>query len=151
MKSSSKSKSKTIGNFFFLGLREDELKALKGRKYLDALCVYFWATTPVLVAISTFTTYVLTGGTLSPARVFTCMALFNMLIGPLNAFPWVMSGLVEAWISLKRVRRFIQVTTELNSTGVLLFFANQFETFSCPAWTSRCTTIIRRTMVLPFP
>lgn len=30
-----------------------------------------------------------------------------MLISPLNAFPWVLNGLVEAWVSLKRVQEFI--------------------------------------------
>jgi ATP-binding cassette subfamily C (CFTR/MRP) protein 10 len=50
------------------------------------------------------------GGTLTSAKVFTCMALFNMLISPLNAFPWVIGGLVEAWVSLKRVRKLIQVS-----------------------------------------
>lgn len=30
-------------------VRELELQALKGRKYLDAVCVYLWATTPVLM------------------------------------------------------------------------------------------------------
>ncbi|EFX82733.1 ABC protein, subfamily ABCC [Daphnia pulex] len=95
-------------------LRADELKALKARKYLDALCVYFWATTPVLVAILTFATFVLMGGTLTSAKVFTCMALFNMLISPLNAFPWVIGGLVEAWVSLKRVRKLIQVSNHCN-------------------------------------
>ena len=90
-------------------LRARELKALKSRKYLDALCVYFWATTPVLVAILTFVTFVMMGGTLTSAKVLTCMTLFNMLISPLNAFPWVLGGLVEAWISLKRVRNLIQL------------------------------------------
>lgn len=50
-------------------LREKELKSLKGRKYLDALCVYFWATTPVLISILTFTTYVLLGHQLTAAKV----------------------------------------------------------------------------------
>lgn len=30
-----------------------------------------------------------------------------MLISPLNSFPWVINGLVEAWVSLKRVEKFI--------------------------------------------
>lgn len=30
-----------------------------------------------------------------------------MLISPLNAFPWVLNGLVEAWVSLKRVQSFL--------------------------------------------
>ena len=50
-------------------LREAELKSLKGRKYLDAMCVYFWATTPVLISILTFTTYSLMGNQLTAAKV----------------------------------------------------------------------------------
>lgn len=50
-------------------LREAELKSLKGRKYLDAMCVYFWATTPVLISILTFTTYTLMGNPLTAAKV----------------------------------------------------------------------------------
>lgn len=50
-------------------LRSAELKSLKGRKYLDAMCVYFWATTPVLISILTFTTYSLLGNTLTAAKV----------------------------------------------------------------------------------
>jgi ATP-binding cassette subfamily C (CFTR/MRP) protein 10 len=30
-----------------------------------------------------------------------------LLISPLNAFPWVINGLVEAHVSIKRVQRFI--------------------------------------------
>lgn len=91
-------------------MREGELKYLKGRKYLDALCVYFWATTPVLISILTFGTYVLMGKTLTAATVFTSMALMNMLISPLNAFPWVLNGLTEAWVSLRRIQRFLDVS-----------------------------------------
>ncbi|XP_069116797.1 ATP-binding cassette sub-family C member 10-like [Argopecten irradians] len=88
-------------------LRNAELKSLKGRKYLDAMCVYFWATTPVLISILTFTTYSLMGNHLTAAKVFTSLSLFMMLISPLNAFPWVINGLMEAWVSLKRVQEFV--------------------------------------------
>ncbi len=37
------------------------------------------------------------------------MALFNILISPLNAFPWVINGLVEAWVSNKRVNKFLRL------------------------------------------
>lgn len=90
-------------------LRDLELKHLRGRKYLDALCVYFWATTPVVMSIFTFVTYVLLGNKLTAATVFTSIALLNMLIGPLNAFPWVLNGLTEAWVSLKRIQRLLEV------------------------------------------
>ncbi|XP_034950577.1 multidrug resistance-associated protein 7 [Chelonus insularis] len=93
-----------------LQLRDEEIKYLKGRKYLDALCVYFWATTPVLISILTFSTYVLVGNKLDAKTVFTSMALLNMLIGPLNAFPWVLNGLAEAWVSVKRIQRLLDLT-----------------------------------------
>lgn len=70
-------------------LRQDEMKFLAKRKYLDALCVYFWATTPVLMQLLTFGASVLMGKPLTPATTYTSVALLNMLIGPLNAFPWV--------------------------------------------------------------
>lgn len=92
-----------------LNIRQYELKYLKGRKYLDALCVYFWATTPVVISILTFATYSLMGHQLNAATVFTTMALLNMLIAPLNAFPWVLNGLTEAWVSLQRIQKFLDL------------------------------------------
>ena len=41
--------------------------------------------------------------------MFTSIALFNMLISPLNAFPWVINGLIEAYVSLKRVQSFLSL------------------------------------------
>jgi hypothetical protein len=60
----------------FAVLRELELKHLRGRKYLDALCVYFWATTPVVMSIFTFVTYVLLGNKLTAATV--CGLIFSV-------------------------------------------------------------------------
>lgn len=37
-----------------LGHRHGELAALAVRKYLDALCVYFWAATQLLLSATTF-------------------------------------------------------------------------------------------------
>ena len=42
-------------------------------------------------------------------QVFTSIAVFNILITPLNAFPWVLNGLMEAWVSLRRVQRFLDL------------------------------------------
>jgi ATP-binding cassette subfamily C (CFTR/MRP) protein 10 len=50
-------------------LRAAEVRSLAARKYLDALCVFFWATTPVLISILTFMTYVLMGHQLTAAKV----------------------------------------------------------------------------------
>ncbi|VVD04602.1 unnamed protein product [Leptidea sinapis] len=41
--------------------------------------------------------------------VFTTVALINMLISPLNAFPWVLNGLTEAWVSIKRIQKLLNL------------------------------------------
>lgn len=93
-----------------IDLRKRELLSLSGRKYLDALCVYFWATTPIIINLLTFSASTFLGLPMTPATTFASVALLNMLIGPLNAFPWVLNGLVEAWISLKRVQSYLDVS-----------------------------------------
>ncbi|CAF0839220.1 unnamed protein product [Brachionus calyciflorus] len=99
-------------NFFIERInkvREQELGQLKSKKYLDAGCVYFWASTPILMSVLTFSTYVWLGNTLTPAKVFTSLALFNMLIMPLNNFPWVINGLVQSLVSIRRLEKFLNL------------------------------------------
>jgi ABC-type multidrug transport system fused ATPase/permease subunit len=83
--------------------RSKELKYLAIRKYLDAACVFLWAATPVIVPFATFSTTALLGKRLSAAEVFTTLSLLNMLIFPMNAFPWVINGAIEARVSLLRL------------------------------------------------
>ncbi|XP_028766437.1 ABC transporter C family member 13 isoform X1 [Neltuma alba] len=87
--------------------RSSEVKHLATRKYLDAWCVFFWATTPTLFSLFTFGLYALLGHQLDAAMVFTCLALFNTLISPLNSFPWVINGLIDAIVSSRRLSRFL--------------------------------------------
>ncbi|KAL3511976.1 hypothetical protein ACH5RR_024693 [Cinchona calisaya] len=84
-----------------------EVKYLSTRKYLDAWCVFFWATTPSLFSLFTFGLYTLLGHQLDAATVFTCLALFNNLISPLNSFPWVINGLIDAFISSRRLSKYL--------------------------------------------
>ncbi|DBA85738.1 TPA: hypothetical protein ACH3X1_005304 [Trebouxia sp. C0004] len=87
--------------------RKGEMQALAVRKYLDALCVYFWAATSLLFSLFTFGLFVLLGHKLTAEVVFTSLALFNVLISPLNSFPWVVNGLVEAVVSVRRLQGFL--------------------------------------------
>ena len=87
--------------------RAQELAALAVRKYLDALCVYFWAATNLLFSLTTFGLYALMGQPLTAGTVFTSLALFNVLLGPLNSFPWVINGVVEAGVSVRRLGQFL--------------------------------------------
>jgi ATP-binding cassette subfamily C (CFTR/MRP) protein 10 len=72
--------------------RKKELHSLAIRKYLDAVCVYLWAATSLLFSIGTFGLFVLLGERLTAQTVFTSLALFSMLLGPINSFPWVING-----------------------------------------------------------
>uniref|UniRef100_A0A8C4Z867 ATP-binding cassette, sub-family C (CFTR/MRP), member 10 n=1 Tax=Gadus morhua TaxID=8049 RepID=A0A8C4Z867_GADMO len=100
--------------------RQRELSHLKTIKYLDAVCVYTWAALPVVVSILTFLTYVLLGHQLTATKVFTTLALVGMLILPLNCFPWVLNGVLEAYVSLERIQRFLQLPNQdLQCCGVL--------------------------------
>ncbi|KAG6455079.1 hypothetical protein O3G_MSEX009011 [Manduca sexta] len=89
--------------------RKDEMRYLRWRKYLDAVCVVLWATTPVLVSVLTLGTHALRKQPLDAPMVFTTVALINMLIAPLNAFPWVLNGLTEAWVSIKRIQKLLDL------------------------------------------
>ncbi|KAK2817485.1 hypothetical protein Q5P01_025676 [Channa striata] len=92
--------------------RKQELSHLKAIKYLDAMCVYTWAALPVVISILTFITYVLLGHQLTAAKVFTTLALVGMLIFPLNSFPWVLNGILEAKVSLERIQRFFKLSNK---------------------------------------
>ncbi|XP_064412697.1 ATP-binding cassette sub-family C member 10 [Latimeria chalumnae] len=94
------------------GYRRRELDRLKVIKYLDAVCVYLWAALPVVISILTFITYVLLGHQLTAAKVFTALALVGMLILPLNSFPWVLNGTLEAKVSLDRIQRFLELSDQ---------------------------------------
>ncbi|XP_009959799.1 PREDICTED: multidrug resistance-associated protein 7-like, partial [Leptosomus discolor] len=89
--------------------RAKELQKLRAIKYWDAACVYLWAALPVVVSIAIFITYVLLGYQLTATKVFTALALVGMLILPLNSFPWVLNGTLEAKVSLDRIQRFLEL------------------------------------------
>ena len=44
-----------------------------------------------------------------PMQVFTALALVGMLILPLNSFPWVLNGTLEAKVSLDRIQHFLEL------------------------------------------
>eukprot|EP01041_Mallomonas_annulata_P006698 gene6698-13581_t len=107
-----------------MNFRHQEMKYLQKRKYLDAVCVFLWAATPVLVPCATFSTVVLMGGHLEPAAVFTALALLNMLIFPINALPWIINGLIDGFISCKRLGLHLHATDTLESYNGSSFCSN---------------------------
>lgn len=89
------------------GFRQQEMGRLAVRKYLDALCVFFWASTPVIVQTSVFATVIFLGHDITAANAFTAISLLDRLIFPMNYFPWIINGFLEARVSALRIREFL--------------------------------------------
>ncbi|XP_027741232.1 multidrug resistance-associated protein 1 isoform X1 [Empidonax traillii] len=92
-----------------LEIRQKELQVLKKSAYLAAMATFTWVCAPFLVALSTFAVYVTIdkSNILDAQKAFVSLALFNILRFPLNMLPMVISNIVEASVSLKRLRVFL--------------------------------------------
>lgn len=62
---------------------------------------------PIFASMLSFIAYSLTHHGLSPAEIFSSLALFNGLRIPLNLLPLVLGQVVDAWSSLKRIEEFL--------------------------------------------
>ena len=93
----------------------DRLKELRGREIravqvllsirnaINALSMSM----PVFASMLAFITYSLTDHGLSPARVFSSLALFNSLRMPLNLLPLVLGQVTDAATALDRIQEFL--------------------------------------------
>ncbi|CAL1540417.1 unnamed protein product, partial [Lymnaea stagnalis] len=92
-----------------LKIRNEELRVLKKAAYLNALSSFFWTCAPVLVSLSTFAVYVLSSpdNILDAEKAFVSLALFNILRFPLSMVPNVITNIVQANVSLKRIQNFL--------------------------------------------
>uniref|UniRef100_A0A8C1I4P1 Multidrug resistance-associated protein 1 n=1 Tax=Cyprinus carpio carpio TaxID=630221 RepID=A0A8C1I4P1_CYPCA len=90
-------------------IRESELRVLMKTAYLGAVSTFTWVCAPFLVALSTFAVYVLVDdhNILDAQKAFVSLALFNILRFPLNMLPMVISSMVQASVSMKRLRVFL--------------------------------------------
>uniref|UniRef100_A0AAY4BSN2 Multidrug resistance-associated protein 1 n=1 Tax=Denticeps clupeoides TaxID=299321 RepID=A0AAY4BSN2_9TELE len=90
-------------------IRESELRVLKKTAYLGAVSTFTWVCAPFLVALSTFAVYVMVDekNVLDAQKAFVSLALFNILRFPLNMLPMVISSMVQASVSMKRLRVFL--------------------------------------------
>ncbi|CAF2155180.1 unnamed protein product [Rotaria magnacalcarata] len=90
-------------------IRDKELEYIRKKAILTTISNILWTFTPILVGILTFATYVLSSDTniLIADKAFVSIALFNLLRSPLVVFPNVMTNVVEARVSNKRIENFL--------------------------------------------
>lgn len=91
-------------------IRLDELVALKNNAYLRALSTFSWTIAPFFVSLATFFTYtVVQGNNLTPEKAFVALSLFNLLRFPLVMLPMLITAVVQAQVSIKRVTSFLML------------------------------------------
>lgn len=94
-----------------LAIRQKELNVLRKTAYLGALSTMAWTSAPFMVALTSFAVYVYVtvdeNTALDAERAFVSLSLFNILRFPLNMLPQVISSIVQASVSLKRIQSFL--------------------------------------------
>ncbi|KAL1463596.1 hypothetical protein WDU94_015336 [Cyamophila willieti] len=92
-----------------LRIRAKEIKVLKEAAYLNAATSFIWSCAPFLVSLVSFAVYVLSDPThvLDAKIAFVSLSLFNILRFPLSMLPMLISQLVQASVSIKRINSFL--------------------------------------------
>ncbi|KAK1277908.1 ABC transporter C family member 2 [Acorus gramineus] len=84
-------------------IRDDELSWFRSAQLLAACNSFILNSIPVFVRVISFGMYSLLGGELTPAKAFTSLSLFAVLRFPLFMFPNLITQVVNANVSLKRL------------------------------------------------
>ena len=99
--------------------RNAELGILLKIGHLFAFISFFWNCAPFVMSLVTFAVYVLSdeNNVLDAEKAFTSLALFNILRTPLSMLPLVITSVVQASVSLKRINKFLR-SEELDPESV---------------------------------
>ncbi|KAL7286834.1 hypothetical protein TKK_0018975 [Trichogramma kaykai] len=102
-----------------LQIRNKEIKVLKEAAYLNAGTSFIWSCAPFLVSLVSFATYVLVDEShvLDSKKAFVSLSLFNILRFPLSMLPMMISNVVQASVSVKRINKFMN-SEELDPSNV---------------------------------
>ncbi|XP_014222079.1 multidrug resistance-associated protein 1 isoform X4 [Trichogramma pretiosum] len=102
-----------------LQIRNKEIKVLKEAAYLNAGTSFIWSCAPFLVSLVSFATYVLVDEShvLDSKKAFVSLSLFNILRFPLSMLPMMISNVVQASVSVKRINKFMN-SEELDPNNV---------------------------------
>ncbi|XP_011882151.1 PREDICTED: multidrug resistance-associated protein 1 isoform X4 [Vollenhovia emeryi] len=102
-----------------LKIRVKEIQVLKEAAYLNAGTSFIWSCAPFLVSLVSFTTYVLIDekNVLNSKIAFVSLSLFNILRFPLSMLPMMIGNIVQAYVSVKRINKFMNME-ELDPNNV---------------------------------
>ncbi|XP_055346894.1 uncharacterized protein LOC129594288 [Paramacrobiotus metropolitanus] len=121
-----------------LDVRERELKTLFKSAYINAVSGFISILSPFMVAIVSFTTYVMvdSANVLTPEKAFVSLSLFNILRQPVNNLPDVITAVIQAQVSVGRLTKYflndeldphnVQVVSDSTVTNALSIRSGTF-------------------------
>ena len=90
-----------------MSCRDKEIKELKKKGYVLSFLGALFTIVPTLILITSFSIYVLSGNELTGVKAFVTMYYITIIRIPLGIFPMVVSYIVQAMVSLKRIDKFL--------------------------------------------
>ncbi|KAJ0406074.1 hypothetical protein ATCC90586_005898 [Pythium insidiosum] len=92
-------------------VRERELNVVWRLLLIGAANIFALWGAPVFVSTATFAVYALAmGQTLTAAKVFTALSLFRLIQEPLRSLPRIITGVIQAGISVKRLMEYMELS-----------------------------------------
>ncbi|KAL0935122.1 multidrug resistance-associated protein 5 [Colletotrichum truncatum] len=89
-------------------IRKEEIKSIQGLLALRDAVQSTGMVIPVFASMLSFITYAMTGNhQLSPAPIFSSLALFNQMRFPLSILPVALGQVIDALASTKRIQEFL--------------------------------------------
>lgn len=89
-------------------VRDKEAHLLRRIIWWQALFIMLLFSGPVIMAVTVFAVYGLTGHVFGPANAYTSLALFNLLRMPLAFLPIMITSCINALVALTRIGDFLQ-------------------------------------------
>jgi ABC-type multidrug transport system fused ATPase/permease subunit len=88
-------------------VRGEEMDCMTRKIYVDGINRTMWGMTPLLVAMATFALYASLGGEMKASLIFTALSLFTRIRFPLSMFPTIISMLVDFFVAVDRISKFL--------------------------------------------
>lgn len=100
-------------------IRENEMKYYSYNAYYGIISSFTWASAPFLVAGVSFATFVMISkdNILDPGTAFVSLTIFYLIRFPLAMLPTTISLIIQANISMQRIRNFL-LLDEINESDV---------------------------------
>uniref|UniRef100_A0A1B6D6I6 ABC-type glutathione-S-conjugate transporter n=3 Tax=Clastoptera arizonana TaxID=38151 RepID=A0A1B6D6I6_9HEMI len=101
-------------------IRSKEVKVLKKAALLNASTSFVWISTPLVVSLIIFGVYVLSDerNVIDSQTAFVSISLINIMRLPITQLPMLISVLIQAGVSLRRINKFMETEQlDLNSVS----------------------------------